>query len=245
MAKFALLNATIWGSGYDFTGDTNSVKLQGKGGELDVTTYGSAGSQELIVGLKSVDLDVAGFWQSAATGTAVDPEAWAALSGGLGQVHMISMANTEAQPCFGLQAVKSSYSVGDEVGNAAPFAIKGKGSGGVPMVRGQIAKAKGAVSATGQLGSILTLGAPIAGQSVYAGLHVFASPGTTITVQLQSAALIAFGSPTTRATFTAMTAQGALWLPPVAGPFADAFWRLNVSAITGSFAGVAGWIAVQ
>lgn len=241
MSRFALLNATVWGGGYDFTGDSNSVNLATEVDVLDVTTFGSGGWQENIAGLRSIALEVAGFWQAGAG--AVDPEVWAGL-GGSAQVHMVSAANTETQPAYGFQALKSSYSLLGDIGKAAPFSLKGVGAGAVPEVRGQIAKAKGSVAATGQLGSILTLGAPLAGQSAYAGLHVFGTPGTTITVQIQSAPTIGFASPTTRGTLGPITATGGTWMVPVAGPITDAFWRANVSAITGTFT-VGAWIAVQ
>ncbi|HEY9416720.1 MAG TPA: hypothetical protein VIQ30_18350, partial [Pseudonocardia sp.] len=86
------------------------------------------------------------------------------------------------------------------------------------------------------------VGAVASGQFAYAALHVF-SAGTTMTVQVQSAATVGFASPTTRGTFSAATAVGGLWLTRVAGPITDTYWRLNVSAITGTFQ-VAGVIAI-
>ena len=53
------------------------------------------------------------------------------------------------------------------------------------------------------------------------------------------------GKPVPRATIGPVTARGATWLARVAGPFvAETHWRLNISAITGTFQ-VAGWIAVD
>lgn len=240
MAKFAWLNATVWGGGFDFTGQANTVSVESTVEDVDVTTFGSGGYREVIGGLKDYTLSVGGFWE-AGTG-AVDPAAYATV-GGTGQTFVISPANTAGQPMYAVNAMTSGYTIGGELGAAAPFELSAAAATPWPMVRGQIAAAKGAASATGQLGAILTLPAAGAGQQVYAGLHVF-SAGTTLTVQLQSAAAIGFASPTTRATFTAMTAVGHQWLTPVAGPITDQFWRLNISAVTGSFT-VGGWIGVQ
>ena len=110
-------------------------------------------------------------------------------------------------------------------------------------MRGQLAKAKGNVSATGQLGSVLNLGAPTSTQYVYATLHVF-SAGATITVEVQSDSSAGFGTPTTRGTIGPITARGGTWMTRVAGPFAaETHWRMNVSAVTGTHS-VAGAIAV-
>jgi hypothetical protein len=49
------------------------------------------------------------------------------------------------------------------------------GSNGVGAVRGQLAKKKGSVAATGPLGSGCNLGAVGAGQYLYASFHVFAA----------------------------------------------------------------------
>src|SRR6266545_1939645 len=50
----------------------------------------------------------------------------------------------------------------------------------------QLAKAMGTVSATGALGSGCNLGAVSATQKLYATFHVFGTPGTTITVVIES-----------------------------------------------------------
>lgn len=239
MAKFAWLNATVWGGGFDFTGQSNSVTMSGESNPLDVTTFGSGGWTENIGGLKNYSLDMAGFWESATGTTTVDPFTFNTV-GAAGIPFVVSPSNVAGQPMYAANAMTTQYQLGGEVGAAAPFTLTGGAATPFPLVRGQIAAAKGNVSATGQLGSILTLGAAASGQNIYAGLHVF-SPGTTITVQVQSAATIGFASPTTRATFTAMTAQGSLWLPPITGPITDQYWRLNVSAITGTFV-AGGWI---
>lgn len=242
MAKFAWLNATVWGGGFDFTGQSNSVNMTAEATQVDVTNFGSGGWSESIGGLKNYTLEMGGFWESGASGAAVDPLVYASLGAG-GQPFVISPGNVAGQPMYAANAMTSEYDLGGEIGAAAPFRLSGVAATPFPMVRGQLAAPRGNVSATGQLGGILTLGAASALQQVYAGLHVF-SAGTSLTVQLQSASTVGFASPTTRATFTAMTAQGWQWLTPVAGPITDQYWRLNVSAITGTF-NVGGWIGVQ
>lgn len=241
MAKFAMLNATIWGGGYDFTGDTNSVQASMEADNVDVTTFGSGGWQDNIAGLKNYKLNASGLWQSGVTGTAVDPVAFANL--GTSLMFMVSAMNTATQPMYAFNSLQTTYELGDDVGKAAPFSIDAEAATPYPLVRGQIAAARQTVAATGQLGSILTLTATSSTQSVYAGFHVFTAP-TTITVQVQSAAAIGFASPTTRATLGPITVTGGTWMTPIAGPITDQFWRLNVSVLTGT-GSVGGWIGVQ
>lgn len=242
MAKFALLNAFCFAGGYDFTGDTNQIQLTVEAETLDVTTFGSGGWTENVGGLKTSSLELAGYWD-AGTGT-VDPEAFAALTAG-DVVHTVGAAATETQPVYGFLASRYGYTLGGEIGQAAPFSLTSQGASAYGMVRGQLAKAKGSVAATGVLGSVLNLGAPTATQRVYAGLHAFGTPGTSLTVQVQSDDSAGMASPTTRGTLGPVTTAGGSWLAPVAGPFTgETHWRFNVSAITGTWT-VAGFIAVQ
>ena len=183
-----------------------------------------------------------GFWSSAATDS-VDSDTFPGL-GAADRVVTVSADGTATGAAYLFQAARLKYGLGDEVGALLPFGLEMSGSNAVGMVRGQVAKARGAVSGTGPLGSVLNLGAPAAGQYAYASLHVFGTPGTSLTAQLQSASDAAMTTPTTRATLGPLSAAGGAWATRVAGPLTgEAYWRLNVSAITGTFI-VAGAIAV-
>lgn len=240
MPSFALTDATCWVAGYDFTTDINQITLGATAEELDNTTFGSGGYRSRIGGLRDVQAQVAGFWQSA-TAAAPDPQAFPDL-GVADRVCTFAPTSAEGAVAYTAQLGKFAYELFGEHGAVTPFSLTMNGTNGQGLVRGQVAKAKGTVSATGALGSVQQLGAVATGQYLYAALHVF-SAGTTMTVQVQSATAVGFASPTTRGTFSAATTTGGLWLTRVAGPITDTFWRLNVSAITGSFQ-VAGVIAI-
>lgn len=243
MAVIALTNAFAFVHGYDFTVDTNKIMLDLEAENLDATTFGLQGwkTSAPAGGVRSSKFDMAGFWQSAAA-AAVDPEAFADL-GVMDRVHTLGDDQVEGTVAYALHAGKLSYQLLGQYGELAPFTLSSVGSNAVGTVRGQLAKAKGTVAATGQLGSVLNLGAPSATQFVTATLHVI-SAGTTITVQVQSDDNAGMSSPTTRATIGPITAVGGS-LVRVAGPFVgETHWRLNVSAITGTFT-VAGMIAVD
>jgi len=240
MAVYALTNAYAYVAGYDFTSDSNNLAIDVQAEALDATPYGP-GWRQYVGGLKSSAFDMAGFWQSAAS-QAVDPEAFTGL-GVADQVFTFGTSQVEGDPAFMWQGMKANYEIGGDVGAVAPYTLKAVGSNGVGAVRGKLAKSRGNVNTTGALGTGLTLTAPSASQFVYCTVHIFTA-GTTITLQLQSDDNGGFSSPTTIATIGPLTTSGGTWMTRVSGPLTDSFFRLNVSAITGTF-NLAAAIAVQ
>lgn len=233
MAVFALLNGFAHVDGHDFSCDVNQMEADISVDDLQVTTMCSDGWTELIGGLRRVRFDMAGFWQADGT-TQVDDVAFAAL-GDADKVFTIGNVNTETEPCYLFQAGHVNYKIFGEHGQAAPFALSSTGTNGVGMVRGQLALKKSTVNATGAAGSVVQLGAASASEYLYATLHVFPTAGTTITVQVQSDSSAGFPSPTTQATIGPITTTGGSWMTRVAGAITDTHYRLNVSAVTGTF----------
>lgn len=248
MAPPALLRAFLYADEWDATADSNQIAVKASQPPLDGTTFRAAiingGWEEVgASGTKKLDLSFDGFW-SAATTAAQDVQSFNQLAGAE-RVWTAGDDETETAPAFIVKGKQVSYQAFGQMNTSAPFSVAVKPTDGIAgMVRGQLAAKLQSKAATGQLGSICQLGATSSTQFVYASFHVFPTVGTTITVQVQSAAAIGFASPTTRATIGPLTAVGGTWMTRVAGPFTDAYWRLNVSAITGTFS-VAGAIAVQ
>lgn len=243
MAPNAILAAFMFVDEWDATGDSNAMNFSGTQPPLEGTTFRSGGWEETGgSGLKKLDFGFDGFWSSATT-TSQDPESFDNL-GTANRTFTAGIAETETSPCFIWKGGQFDYTAFGEINTSAPFSIQSVGTDGIGAVRGQLAAAKQTKAATGQLGSGCLLGAPTSLQYVYASLHLF-SVGTTITVQVQSDDNSGFTSATTRATFGPLTTVGGNYLTRVAGPFAaETYWRLNISAITGSFS-LAGAIAVQ
>lgn len=238
MSSFAFTDATIWLAGVDFTGYSNEVALSLSADELDATVFGLGGYRARKAGLKSAESNVKGFWEDVPD-LAIFPNLGTADA-----VETVSPTGVAGDVAYMVQVARFGYTAFGAIGDLTPFELKMMSSNGVGAIRGQVAKAKGSVSATGQLGSILSLGAPTASQFVYATVHVF-SAGTTITLQLQSDTGSGFASATTQATIGPITAAGGTWMTRVAGALAgETHWRLNVSAITGTFS-VAAAIGVQ
>jgi hypothetical protein len=238
MSTFALTDAVIWAGGYDLSGDSNSVTINSEVEDLEVTTFGSS-FRSRIGGLRSVSMDVSGFWQ-AGTGT-VDPELFSAL-GVRNRVVTVAPEDAEGATAYMFRAGIFSYEMFGAVGEATPFSISAQGTDGQGLIRGKIAKGKATVSSTGPTGTPVNLGAVGAGQFLYATFHVF-SAGTTITVDVESDVDGSFGGPTTVATLGPVTSAGGTWAVRVPGPITDTHFRFNVDAVTGSFV-IAGAIGI-
>lgn len=233
MAVLSLTSATIYGHGYDFSGDTNKVSLKAMADELDTTTFASGGYRERIGGLRAVEFGADGFWQA---GSGKVAEELFPDLGTADRVFTVCPTGTAATTAYMFQAGKFSVEEFAAVGDVAPFSLSAMGTSSHGLIRGQLAKAKGSVSATGVLGSVLNITAPTASQYIYVAVHCF-SAGTTVTIQLQSDTASNFPSATTQATLSAITSAGGTWMTRVAGGSlsGEDYWRLNVSAITGTF----------
>lgn len=247
MATFVANNVTAYAGPYDMTTDLNKLSLKGMAAELDSTTFqppgaANAGWRTRVGGLKDVDAALDGLWQSG-TSQAIDPQAFANL-GVSDTVLTVSPTGVAADPCYILQGNEFDYSQGTQVGSLYPFKLGIKGSNAQGLIRAQLAAASQAKSATGQLGSILTMTGPSASQYVYGSVHLMGTPGTTITIKIQSATLIGFGSPTDRITIGPLTTAGGTFATRLAGAVTDGFWRMTISAITGTWT-VAGAIGIQ
>src|SRR5690554_4261762 len=129
-------------------------------------------------GLKTVEAELNGFLDSDAS-IGVDPEIFPNLG-----IHdrVVTMAHDDAEGsiAYMFQAGQFSYDLFGSVGELAPFSVSMMGTNSVGLIRGQVAKAKASVSATGATGSPVNLGNVGASQYLYATLHVIGTPGTTI-----------------------------------------------------------------
>lgn len=241
MSSLALVDATTYIHGYDLTTDLNQISLNMAVEDQENTTFGGGGYRSRVGGLKNVDADLSGYWQSA-TLDAVDPQMISAL-GVADRVVTMSPTGVATATAYLFQAGQFSYEMFGSIGEVTPFSVSMMGSNGVGLVRGQIAKAKGSVAATGATGSGVNLGAVGASQYLYATLHVFGTPGTTITAVVESDDNAGFTSATTRITFGPITAAGGTWGVRVAGALAETHYRFRITAITGTFT-IAGAIGI-
>src|SRR5581483_965004 len=169
MPVLALTNAFLYIDNHDFTGDTNDLMLGASGTQLEKTTFRSGGWKEFLIGLRDSKLDFKGFWQSA-TLDSVDTDGFADLA----VANLVATAadtETETLPAYMWRLSKLDYQAFGQIDTVAPFSLTAMGTDSVGVVRGQLAKALGTVSATGALGSGLNLGAVGATQKLYATFH--------------------------------------------------------------------------
>lgn len=234
----ALVDATTWIGGVDYTGQSNKLSLEATAEAKETTTFGQGGYRSRIGGLKSVEAAVDGFWSST-----VDADA--AGNVGVGDRPVtISPTGAAGSPAYMFRAGLFEYQLGDAVGELFPFTVDLQGTDAVGVVRGQVAAPSStSVSDVGVAGSAVNLGAVASGKFLYAAVHVLTA-GTTITLDLESDSANTFASPITQATIGPLTAVGGTWMTRIAGPVADTWFRLSVTAITGTFT-VAAAIAVQ
>jgi hypothetical protein len=234
---FALTSATAWVDDYDFTADTNKMSAAAQRDAQDSSTFATGLWRAKTACLMDISGHFEGLWSST-----VDAEGFSDL-GTVDRVVTVSPDGVAGSVAHMFQAAKLQYSAFGSVGDLTPYALDLSGSNTAGVVRGQVAKAKGTVAATGVLGSGLNLGAVSATQFVYAAIHIFTA-ATTVTIKLQSDDNSGFTSATDVLTIGPLTTTGGTWMARVAGAKTDTWWRLNVTAITGSFV-LAAAIGIQ
>jgi len=242
VAPPAILTAFMYVNEWDATGNSRSMSFKADQKQLDATTFRSGGWEEVASGQKKLDFAFNGFWSSATT-TDQDTESFSNL-GVKDRVFTAGVVETEGQPCFFWKGGQFSYQAFGQINELAPFSIASTGTEGIAgATRGRLMKAKGNVSGTGGMGSVVQVGAVGASQFLYAVVHVF-SAGTSISINVASDDNVGFASGTTRGSIGPLTTTGGTYMTRVAGPITDDYWLLNVTAITGTF-NIAGAIAVQ
>jgi hypothetical protein len=237
MPAAVLTDATIWAHDFNLSTSSNKVTLHASVKDQDATTFGGNGYTARLAGLRDTECKLEGFWDGLS-----DASTYTNF-GIFDQVVTVAPTSAEGARGYMYQAGRTDYEFFDAVGNVIPFKFTALGSNTVGLIRGLVVDAPGSISATGVTGTPQQVGAGGAGKFLYAAYHVFTA-GTTMTIQVQSSATLG-GTYVTRGTFPAFTAVGGYWLTRVdASAITDSWWRLNVSAITGTFNG-AGSIAVQ
>lgn len=241
MGKFILRNCRLFASGADLTSVNNSVELSSEVEEKETTNFGDYDSatdktwKSVLGGLASTSLSAKGQWE-AGDASKVDDSTWS----GMGAVEgFTACPHTAADGALAwvVKALRSSYKLGDEVGEVAPWEAEAVGS--APLARGLVAHPPGTARTASGTGTGYELGAVTSAQSLYANLHVLSVAGTstpTITVRVESDDNSGFTSATTRLTFAAATAIGGQSLS-VAGPITDTWWRVAwvITGVTPSF----------
>ncbi|MEV0227981.1 hypothetical protein [Nonomuraea sp. NPDC050786] len=233
MAGFVLRDCRLFAGPVDLTSVNNQVMLSCELEQRPTTAFGDAGWRTLLGGLFSTGIDAAGQWEAGVDAAAavmpVDPASWDGLVGR--QAHPWTACPESADVgslAWFTAAQRSSYKLGGEVGQVAPWEAKAASSG--PLLRGVVVHAPGVPRSTAGAGPGSNRGPLSASQRLYAAVHVLSVTGTaspSITVRVESDSDNTFATPTTRATFSAASAAaGRGQLVQVAGPVTDTWWRV-------------------
>lgn len=225
MSKMVLTNVRAFAGAVDLTGVTNKVEIDPKVEAVKVTNYGSGGWDELLGGLAETDIVAAGFWESGADASFVDPASFAGL-GAVGPWSVAPAGAADGALAYLTNALEAKYNpIQGGVGDAAGFEATAKGS--TKLARGVVAHPPGTARTVTGVGSSFQIGALSATQSLYVNLHVLSVSGTatpTLTVRIESDNATGFPSATTVGTFTAATAVGGQHMR-IAGATTDDWFR--------------------
>ena len=185
-------------------GFVNAAEVTTSADTKDVTTFGSAGHRQYVVGLASFMLKTSGFQDQIAPSPA---SAFNSSSIGTVDSFTVSIPGTAvADPAYIGTAVDTKISNPATVGEVAPFTIDWSGTGRI--VRGQLLHPAAARTATGN-GTATPFVTPTATQSLWASFHVHSVTGAgTITFTVQTDDNVAMTTPATRITSTAFGAIG-------------------------------------
>lgn len=222
MSKQVLTDAKIFFDGYDFSGDMNSVALD-HGSELQDQTTFDCTTRARLGGLKTVAVQIEGLWEAGAG--KVDTVLFDALGDADKLLSICPLGYATGERAFFLNAVLGGYNPSASVGEIFRFSISAECASN-DLIRGFVLKSGTVTSSS--TSTPLELGAVAEGQYLYGALHASSvSASDTITVVIQSDDNEAFTSPTTRYSFTVMSAIGAQFATPVAGPITDTWWRVS------------------
>jgi len=228
MSSLVLVDVTTYVGEFNLTTKMNSLNLNIQADELDATTFGNNGFRTRVAGIKDVMADLSGYWEDD-----VDNEVF----GSLGVAHdavTISPTGVEGDTAYLWRGEKFTYQAFGAIGALTPFSVSMSGSHNQGVARGTLLKKQGTVTSTGATGTAFEISGGIGSDAaLYSHFHVF-DAGTTVTAVIESADNDEFEDATTIATHSALTAVGAN-IQRVAGPITDEFFRVRVTAITGSF----------
>src|SRR6266702_6558860 len=164
MAQFAMINVNTYVGAVGVNTYANKAMLKFSAADLDATTF--LGTHQVhLPGLKQIDYQLSGFWDSP-----LDVAAFANL-GVANQAVTVVPEGLELKTAYLFQAGEFSYEEFGTIGEVTPFAISLSGTNAVGVIRGQQIAQNRSVSATGQLGSIATITGPTSTPLLSTSLH--------------------------------------------------------------------------
>lgn len=228
-----LKNQKIFLGERQFTTDLFALNIEGGVEPQDDTRFGDD-TRQFEAGLHTVGWAIEGFWSSAGGVGDVDEELFGNLSLNGVPLSVLAVDAAVGNRAFSTRIVESEYKFGGVVGDIHKFAAGGEVT--ERLVRA-LTLFNGTASATAN-GTAVQAGAAVAGQRIYAALHVTAVSGTnpTLDVKVQSDDGSGFLSATDRITFAQGTEKTSEF-KTLDGPVTDDWWRIafTIGGTTPSF----------
>ena len=203
-----LRDCVIHYGGADLTATANEFAVDMSTGDLDVTTFGSAGNHERIGGLRDASASVMTFGDP----SIVEPK----FGNAAGTVELLTAVQfptggvaTVGDRTYALRGLLTSTKQPLKVGDVSKLDATMPEAQAEGLMAGQLLAPKATISATTN-GSAVNLGAVSTGQLAYFGVHVFSLTGDrTVAMKLQSATSSGFSSPADRVTLGTISAAGS------------------------------------
>jgi len=229
VAKLTLTNAAIWFGQYNLGSYHNTLDVKANKAIQDTTAMGSTWSTNLA-GVLGASFSGGGFWDMTAPVTP-DFEYYNGTISATDRIISVSADGGDiGEVAYTMQALAGEYSGFGAYGDPAPFAINATADG--PLVRGIVlgnATAAGAGDGAGQ-----TYVALVAGQTLYAALHVVTFTATSCTIKVQTDADNNWtAGATDRITFTSVTAATYEWKTYTTA-YTHIYYRYDISAWVGT-----------
>jgi hypothetical protein len=230
MAEQAFNDVQILVGDYDFSGAGNSLEMT-YGAEIIEATPFNLGFRNRIPGYETLEGSMTGFLNDTA---AHDEYLYDNI--GIRDVPLSIAPNTgsEGDLAYLTTHVLGQYNFGGGVGEPGPFTFEFSAAGtGVRLVRGYVMD-EGAKTGTGTSTGV-QVGAVAADETFYAALHVTAFNATSMDLKIERDDNSGFTSAADMLTFTTVTGTTSEW-KLVAGAQTDDWYRVNITAFTGTSA---------
>lgn len=224
MAK-AILNARIYLAEVDLSGYANAAAINMKTDIVECTAFADA-YKDKLGGMTDVIVDVSGFFSADSVTGHPDHKMFDQLALNDALLTIAAEAGAANTTAYFFKPTLTQYTPFEgKVSEMATFKLHGEGA--APLVKGKVMVAQAAKTLTGT-STPYQLGAVLATQTVYCGVHIFAVSGAapTLDLILQSDAADTFLSPTDVITFAQKTAIGQDY-QYLAGANTDTWWRLS------------------
>lgn len=223
--KEAWLSAAYFVGAVDLTSQTSRLDAEFSVAEVECTTFGSGGSEELVGGLETASITGAGYVDYGGQYD-VDREMYANRRVLL--PHTICPSNAGAAvdaTAYVVKPLTTSVKVLGQVGQVLPWEVQARGSS--RSGAGKVLVSPASVLTSSGEGTAVEFDQAVdAGYAALATVHVIGHTGNaTVDFTIESDATGDFnGSEMTRITFDQMSGVGSQF-KSVAGPITDTYWR--------------------